>query len=100
MERWGWPVATLWALVTGGTMLATEERRIMGKARGRPKRSERDDVTVKVDRTLVGKAKLIATHRGIPVAELLTELLRAPLDKAYAQMLRDLEASQGKEPGK
>jgi hypothetical protein len=60
-------------------------------AKGRPKRSERDDVTVKVDRTLVGKAKLIATHRGISVAELLTEMLLAPVDRAYAQMLRDLE---------
>jgi hypothetical protein len=67
----------------------------MGKKRGRPKRSERDDVTVKVDRTTVGKAKLIATHRGVSVAELLSDLLRAPIDKAYAQMLRDLEKTEG-----
>jgi hypothetical protein len=64
----------------------------MPKPKGRPKRSERNDVSVKVDRTLVGKAKLIATHRGIPLAELLTELLGAPVDRAYAQMLRELEA--------
>jgi hypothetical protein len=56
---------------------------------------ERDDVTVKLDRTLVGKAKLVATHRGVPVAELLSELARAPLDRAYAQMLRDLEGKAG-----
>jgi hypothetical protein len=76
-------------------MVTTMEHPAMAKAKGRPKRSERDDVTVKVDRTLVGKAKLIATHQGIPVAELLTELLRAPIDKAYAQMLRDLESKGG-----
>lgn len=49
-------------------------------------------VTVKLDRALVGKAKLIATHRGIAAAELLSELLRVPIDRAYAQMLRELEA--------
>jgi hypothetical protein len=64
----------------------------MAKARGRPKRSERDDVTVKLDRALVAKAKLIAAHRGSNVAELLSELLRAPIDRAYAQMVRELEA--------
>jgi hypothetical protein len=60
-------------------------------ARVKGKRSERDDVAVKIDRKIVGKARLIATHRGISVAELLSEMLTAPVDKAYAQMLRDLE---------
>ena len=64
------------------------------KQRGRPKTSERNDVSVKVDRTIVGKAKLIATHRGISVAELFTDMLKLPVDKAYAQMLRELEAQK------
>jgi hypothetical protein len=68
------------------------ERPIMARPRGRPKRSERDDMTMKVDRTLVGKAQLIATHRGVSAAELLSDLLEAPLDRASAQMLRDLDA--------
>jgi hypothetical protein len=63
----------------------------MAKPKGRPRRSERDDVTVKIDRALVGKAKLIATHRGIPVAELLSDLVKGPLDKTYGAMLRELE---------
>jgi hypothetical protein len=71
-------------------MTATLERPMAKKA-GRPK-SGRNDVSVKVDRALVGKARLIATHRGISVAELLSEMLQTPLDKAYAQMLRDLES--------
>jgi hypothetical protein len=74
-------------------MIATAEPGRM-KKRGRPKTSERNDVSVKVDRTLVGKAKLIATHRGISVAELFSEMLKAPIDKAYAQMLRELEGQK------
>ena len=74
-------------------MTAIAEK-VMGKQRGRPKKSERDDVAVKIDRVIVGKAKLVATHRGVPVAELLSELVRGPLDKAYAQMLRDLEGGE------
>lgn len=64
-------------------------------ARARGKKSDRDDVAVKINRTVVGKARLVATHRGISVAELLTELVRAPVDKVYAQMLRDLEKGSG-----
>jgi hypothetical protein len=77
-------------------MLATAESREMAKARGRPKTSDRDDSTARLDRTMLGKAKLIATHRGVPVAALLSELLEGPLDKAYAQMLRELEGKGGK----
>lgn len=73
-------------------METSVQRAVMAKARGRPRRSERDDVTVKVDRAIVGMAKAIATSRGIALAELLSELLEAPVSKSYAQMLRDLEA--------
>ncbi len=61
---------------------------------GRPKSSVRDDASVKVDRAIVGRAKLIATHRGVALAELLSESLRAPIDKAYGQMLRELNAGE------
>ncbi len=70
-----------------GTDLGT----VMAKPKGRPKRSEREDVTVKIDRVLAGRAKHVASYRGIPLAELLTELVESPLDRAYAAMLRDLE---------
>jgi hypothetical protein len=62
-------------------------------ARVKGKKSERDDVAVKVDRAIVGKAKMIATHRGISVAELLSDAAKPIIDKAYAQMLRELEAA-------
>jgi hypothetical protein len=68
------------------------ERAPMPKPKGRPKRSERDDVAVKVDRRLVSRAKVVAGHRGIAVAELISELLESPLDKAYAAMVKELDA--------
>lgn len=64
----------------------------MARAKGKP--SERDDIAVKIDKRIVGKARLIATHQGVSVAELLSSLLSQPVDKAYAQMLKDLEAGQ------
>lgn len=72
-------------------MSATVEREKVARPKGRPKQSERQDQTVKLDRTLVGKAKLIATHKGTSVAELLSEMLREPVDRAYAKMLRELD---------
>jgi hypothetical protein len=57
------------------------------------KKSQRNDVVVKVDRAIVGKAKMIATHRGISVAEMLTDAARPAIDRAYAQMLRELDGT-------
>jgi hypothetical protein len=85
---------TLKRRVTGDTMSATAER-AMARPKGKQgKRSDRDDIAVKLDRALVSKARLIAAHRGLVggVAELLSELASGPVDKAYAQMLRELES--------
>jgi hypothetical protein len=49
-------------------------------------------VSVKIARSLASKAKLVAAHRGIPAAELLSSMLEAPIDRAYAAMLRELDA--------
>ena|GEM_PF-3813960 len=68
--------------------------RTMARPKGRPKKSERDDITARIDRTIVGKAKLVATWLGLEggVAELLSDLVREPVDRAYGKMLRDLGA--------
>lgn len=63
----------------------------MAKSKGRPKTSGRDDITVKMARKTVSKAKHLASYRGVSVAELLTGLVDGPLDKAYGQMLREIE---------
>lgn len=67
-------------------MYSTLEREIpeMAKAKGRPKRSERHDVTLKADATVVGWAKLIAKARGISLAEYVTETLRGPVGRDLA----------------
>lgn len=71
-------------------MSAVAEMIRMGKKTGRPK-GERDDVVVRLPRPLASKAKAIAKERGITVAEVLEEILQAPLSRAYATMLRKLD---------
>lgn len=69
--------------------MALTELPSVAKSKGRPRRSERDDVTVKVDRTLVGRLKTIAVYRGVPLAELISEALRTPTAKMWNEMVRD-----------
>lgn len=64
---------------------------VMARAKG--KKSERDDIAVKMDRATVNKAKMVATHRGVSAAEILSEIAKPGVDKAYAQMLRELDGS-------
>ena len=71
--------------------MTTAEIQPVAKSKGRPKQSARADTTVKIDRTLVGRAKTIATYRGVSVAELLSEALRAPLTKMWGDMIRDVD---------
>jgi len=66
---------------------------LMSKA-GRPKRSERDDVPVKINRGIIEKAKLVAMRRHTTMAELLTEILRAPIEKLYRQELKNLTSDE------
>ena len=68
---------------------------VVAKKAGRPKRSERDDRTVRIDRRLAAMAKSIADARGTSTAELLSDMLNAPLSRAYADLLRDLEKKGG-----
>jgi hypothetical protein len=67
-------------------MAAVAEKRM-----GRPKTSLRDDVTVKIDRRLATRAKFVASLRGIPLAELVSDMLTTPVDKAFAQAGKELE---------
>lgn len=62
----------------------------MAKSRGRPK-TDRDDVTIRVSRSVAGKLKLLAGSEGKTVGEVVDELLGPPLDKAYVQLMRKLE---------
>lgn len=64
---------------------------MMAKRMGRPKTSVRSDVSIKFDRILAGKARLISQARGIPMAEYLSESVRPIINRDYAKLVRDLE---------
>jgi hypothetical protein len=65
----------------------------MARPRGRPpKEEESEDVSVKIDRKLAGKAKRIAEHRGETISAVLSPMLEAPLAKAWLQMIREEES--------
>ena len=66
----------------------------MAKPKGRPKTSERNDVTVKIDRGIANMAKKVAESRGVPVAQFLSDLLEGPVGKAYAARMRELEGKE------
>jgi hypothetical protein len=62
------------------------------KKMGRPKSSDRQDVSIKFDKTLAGKARLISQGKGVPMSEYLSELARPLIDRDYAKLMRELEA--------
>jgi hypothetical protein len=49
-------------------------------------------VSIKFDRTLAGKARLISQGRGIAMSEYLSEMTRSIIDRDYAKLMRELEA--------
>jgi hypothetical protein len=57
------------------------------RKRGRP-RTDRDDVTTKIDREVYNKAFAVARARKVPVAELLSEVLEAPINRLFEQEMR------------
>lgn len=68
----------------------------MAKQRGRPKGPGGNESTVRIEKRLAKMARSIADHRGMPIHQLLNELLEGPLERAYLAMLRELEGKQGK----
>jgi hypothetical protein len=50
--------------------------------------SELKTATVKIDRTIVTRAKVLAADRGETVAAFLSDLLRAPVDREWSKMVR------------
>ncbi len=68
---------------------------VMAKKRmGRPKTSERQDVSIKFDKTLASKARLITSGRGLSLAEYLSEMCRPQIDRDYAKLMRELEGGK------
>lgn len=62
---------------------------------GRPK-SARDDISVKLDRTVVARGRFVAELRGLTLAEYLTEAIRPIVDRDFA---RESRRSEEVDPG-
>lgn len=77
-------------------MFGTAERTGMAKARGRPKRSSRNDRTARIDAVILGWAEMVAKAKGITVAEYLSETLRGPVAKDFAKVMEQMK--QGDSP--
>lgn len=67
------------------------------------RRMARNDQAVKIDSEVVKHAKIVATHRGITVAEYLSEKLRDPVAADYRESLRqmasEIPAARPPQPG-
>lgn len=71
-------------------MEALVEPQAMTGGAGRPKRSQRNDVSVKIDAKIVEEAKLVALLRRTTLAEYLSEILRGPVKKDYNKERKQL----------
>jgi hypothetical protein len=74
------------------TMLA--ERMPMARPKGRPKVSERNDRTARVDATILGWAEMVARAKGISLAEYLSETLRGPVAKDFAKVMEQMKGEK------
>lgn len=73
------------------TNVAVPEPGKMANKRGRPKRSERVDIAVKIDARIGGMAKVIAVAQGVPLAQYLSEALEGPVARDYAKHMAELQ---------
>jgi hypothetical protein len=64
---------------------------------GRKKRGPGEQpptVSVKIDRVIAHRAKLIAADRGIETAAFLSEILRLPVDREWAKMVKRADEAE------
>ena len=60
------------------------------RKRGRPKTSNRKDVSVKIDHVIASRAHYVAKFKGISIAELLSDMLEQPITRAFREVGKDL----------
>ena len=63
---------------------------------GRPKTSTREDLTVKVDRHVIARARFVADTRKLTLAEYLTEALRPVVDRDFEKAARGGQGESAK----
>jgi reverse gyrase len=70
-----------------------------GERMGRKKKGEGDSpptVTVKLERVLVGRAKIVATEMGVDLAQYLSDQLRPVVNKDWTKVLRSMDKEESK----
>ncbi len=55
-------------------------------------REKRNDLSVKIEASIQRKAKMIAGYRGIPIAEYLSDLLKAPVERDYQKLVKEMSS--------
>jgi hypothetical protein len=76
-------------------MAVATGRNLMARPKGRPKTSERNDAVARVDAVIVSKAKMVASARGITLAEYLSDLLRMAVDRDFVREMERLQPEGG-----
>jgi hypothetical protein len=66
---------------------------VMSRPKGRPKSSERQDVSTKFDKALLGMARMVATAKGMSLAEYISESARPIIEKDFAREMKRLGGS-------
>lgn len=57
-------------------------------------KKKRNDVAVKIDNDIARKARTIASYRGVPMAELLSDWLKPIADREFERFKKQLEKEQ------
>jgi hypothetical protein len=74
--------------------VAKEKRGGARPGAGRPKTSDRDDVSVKLDAKVVAEAKYVVLDRGISLAEYLSGLLRDSVHRDYVKVGKKIASGE------
>jgi hypothetical protein len=79
------------------TTLIAERPMPAKRSEDKPKRR---DVAVKVDGEIVNRAKIVATRKGVTLAELLSDLLDPLVARLYRDEVAKMARESGEEPPK
>jgi hypothetical protein len=69
----------------------------MAKKAGRPKTSTGEGPPVRIEADLASMARYVAAHRGVPVAKLVSDLLRPAVEREFAKLGQKLAKKEAVE---
>lgn len=64
--------------------------RSMAKVKGRPRKPGGEGTPVRIDPDLVTKARYLAALKGVPMSDLISEMLRPIIDREFRKAGREL----------